>query len=65
MNWKDGKESPATKEFTKIKQEPDEDKKGDSGVPPGLEALFSICKQLYPDQPNPLQVTAFVKYWCV
>ncbi|GLH08101.1 Suppressor of fused homolog [Gryllus bimaculatus] len=36
------------------------------GFPPtplGLEALYSLCRRLYPDQPNPLQVTAVVKYW--
>jgi len=32
-------------------------------TPPGLEAIYSVCRQLYPDQPNPLQVTALVKYW--
>ncbi|XP_071448068.1 suppressor of fused homolog [Hetaerina americana] len=32
-------------------------------TPLGLEALYSACKNLYPDQPNPLQVTALVKYW--
>ncbi|XP_074641667.1 suppressor of fused homolog [Tubulanus polymorphus] len=32
-------------------------------TPPGFEAIYSACRQLYPDQPNPLQVTALVKYW--
>ncbi|KAL8604949.1 hypothetical protein ACOMHN_028577 [Nucella lapillus] len=32
-------------------------------TPPGLEAIYSACRGLYPDQPNPLQVTALVKYW--
>ena len=32
---------------------------------PGLDALYSVCSQVYPDQPNPLQVTAFIKYWLV
>ncbi|KAH9524830.1 hypothetical protein Btru_027983 [Bulinus truncatus] len=32
-------------------------------TPPGLEAIYSACRRLYPDQPNPLQVTALVKYW--
>jgi suppressor of fused-like protein len=32
-------------------------------TPPGLEALYSLCRRVYPDQPNPLQVTALVKYW--
>lgn len=37
-----------------------------SSIPPvflGLEALYSACRNVYPDQPNPLQVTALVKYW--
>ncbi|KAH3855824.1 suppressor of fused homolog [Dreissena polymorpha] len=32
-------------------------------TPPGLEAIYSASRKLYPDQPNPLQVTALVKYW--
>ncbi|XP_069139954.1 suppressor of fused homolog [Argopecten irradians] len=32
-------------------------------TPPGLEAIYTECRRLYPDQPNPLQVTALVKYW--
>ena len=32
-------------------------------TPPGLEAIYSACRKLYTDQPNPLQVTALVKYW--
>ncbi|XP_025095733.1 suppressor of fused homolog [Pomacea canaliculata] len=32
-------------------------------TPPGLEAIYTACRRLYPDQPNPLQVTALVKYW--
>lgn len=32
-------------------------------TPPGLEALYSLCRRIYPDQVNPLQVTAVVKYW--
>lgn len=31
--------------------------------PPGLQAIYSESRRLYPDQPNPLQVTAIVKYW--
>lgn len=31
--------------------------------PLGLEALYSTCLKLYPNQPNPLQVTAVLKYW--
>lgn len=34
-------------------------------TPRGLEAIYSTLKQVYPDQPNPLQVTAVVKYWWV
>lgn len=29
----------------------------------GLDALHSLCKEIYPDQCNPLTVTAVVKYW--
>ncbi|ESO96856.1 hypothetical protein LOTGIDRAFT_159604 [Lottia gigantea] len=32
-------------------------------TPPGLEAIYTSCRRLYPNQPNPLQVTALVKYW--
>lgn len=32
-------------------------------IPLGLEALYAACRRIYPDQPNPLQVTALVKYW--
>lgn len=32
-------------------------------TPPGLEALYFACRQIYNDQPNPLQVAALVKYW--
>ncbi|KAK9509233.1 hypothetical protein O3M35_006589 [Rhynocoris fuscipes] len=38
----------------------------DSSSPPllpGLEALLFACSRIYPDQPNPLQVTALIKYW--
>lgn len=31
--------------------------------PPGLDAIYQACKKVYPDQPNPLQVTAVMKYW--
>ncbi|KAL1122639.1 hypothetical protein AAG570_002966 [Ranatra chinensis] len=31
--------------------------------PPGLESLYLACRRIYPDQPNPLQVAALVKYW--
>uniref|UniRef100_A0AAY4E2H7 Suppressor of fused homolog n=1 Tax=Denticeps clupeoides TaxID=299321 RepID=A0AAY4E2H7_9TELE len=31
--------------------------------PPGLQAVYGECKRVYPDQANPLQVTAIVKYW--
>jgi len=33
--------------------------------PPGLQAIYSECSRIYPDQPNPLQVTAVVKYWYI
>ncbi|XP_053614056.1 suppressor of fused homolog isoform X2 [Plodia interpunctella] len=32
-------------------------------VPAGLKALCDACSRLYPDQPNPLQVTTRLKYW--
>lgn len=31
--------------------------------PPGLAALYMLCKRIYPDQCNPLQATTLVKYW--
>ncbi|XP_065338196.1 suppressor of fused homolog [Cloeon dipterum] len=31
--------------------------------PPGLDALYNLCRRVYPDQPNPLQVNSVVKYW--
>ena len=33
--------------------------------PEGLEAINKVCSQLYPHQPNPMQVSAVVKYWSV
>lgn len=32
-------------------------------TPPGLGKLIEQCRQIYPDQPNPLQVTTLLKYW--
>ncbi|XP_035672398.1 suppressor of fused homolog isoform X2 [Branchiostoma floridae] len=32
-------------------------------TPVGLQAIYQACRRLYADQPNPLQVTAVVKYW--
>lgn len=32
-------------------------------TPAGLESLYSLCRRIYPDQVNPLQVTALLKYW--
>ncbi|KAJ9584731.1 hypothetical protein L9F63_020936, partial [Diploptera punctata] len=32
-------------------------------TPLGLESLYSLCRRIYADQVNPLQVTALVKYW--
>ncbi|KAF5301003.1 hypothetical protein FQR65_LT08986 [Abscondita terminalis] len=32
-------------------------------TPAGLESLYTLCRKIYPDQPNPLQVTALLKYW--
>nr|CAG4646428.1 EOG090X09WX [Macrothrix elegans] len=34
-----------------------------SSSAPGLEFLYQTCRQVYPQQQNPLQVTAFIKYW--
>ncbi|XP_014256562.1 suppressor of fused homolog [Cimex lectularius] len=31
--------------------------------PPGLESLYLACRNVYPDQLNPLQVAAVVKFW--
>ena len=31
--------------------------------PPGLSAIYRFLRQIYPDQTNPLQVTALLKYW--
>lgn len=36
-----------------------------SSAAPGLEFLYETCRQVYPQQENPLQVTAFIKYWSV
>jgi len=32
-------------------------------LPPGLTAIYSYLRQFYPDQPNPYQVTALIKFW--
>ncbi|XP_032808399.2 suppressor of fused homolog [Petromyzon marinus] len=32
-------------------------------APLGLRAIYQECRRAYPDQPNPLQVTAIIKYW--
>jgi hypothetical protein len=32
-------------------------------IPPGLQSLYESCLKVYPLQPNPLQVTAVLKYW--
>ncbi|KAM3958675.1 LOW QUALITY PROTEIN: suppressor of fused [Aphomia sociella] len=32
-------------------------------VPAGLKALCDACSRVYPEQPNPLQVTTKLKYW--
>lgn len=44
------------------------DKKSSSNLvkpPAGLQAIINECLKIYPDQPNPLQVTTVVKYWFV
>ncbi len=33
--------------------------------PVGLEAIYSACNENYPNQPNPLQMSALVKFWWV
>ncbi|XP_050297866.1 suppressor of fused homolog [Anthonomus grandis grandis] len=32
-------------------------------TPAGLESLYNLTRKIYPDQVNPLQVTALLKYW--
>ncbi|CAG9859286.1 unnamed protein product [Phyllotreta striolata] len=32
-------------------------------TPAGLESLYTLCRKIYPDQVNPLQVTALLKFW--
>ncbi|ENN73737.1 hypothetical protein YQE_09669, partial [Dendroctonus ponderosae] len=32
-------------------------------TPAGLETLYNMCRKIYPDQANPLQVTALLKFW--
>ncbi|XP_066929454.1 suppressor of fused homolog [Clytia hemisphaerica] len=32
-------------------------------TPPGLAAIYRYLRRIYPNQTNPLQVTALVKYW--
>ncbi|CAH0599515.1 unnamed protein product [Chrysodeixis includens] len=46
-------------------QEMDREEMGqaDPLVPAGVAALCEACSRLYPDQPNPLQVTTRLKYW--
>ncbi|XP_055383006.1 suppressor of fused homolog [Condylostylus longicornis] len=34
-----------------------------TSIPPGLKTLIDQCHRIYPDQPNPLQVTTILKYW--
>jgi len=34
-----------------------------NNLAPGLTSIIAACQRLYPDQKNPLQVTAVVKYW--
>lgn len=34
-----------------------------SVTPPGLHCIYSELRRIYPNQHNPLQVTALVKYW--
>ncbi|EDV42225.1 uncharacterized protein Dana_GF17874 [Drosophila ananassae] len=39
------------------------DKKPEVKPPPGLKAIIDHLAQVYPEQPNPLQVTTLLKYW--
>ncbi|KAH8278541.1 hypothetical protein KR018_004928 [Drosophila ironensis] len=39
------------------------DKKPEVKPPPGLKAIIDHLRQVYPEQPNPLQVTTLLKYW--
>ena len=32
-------------------------------TPPGLTSIYSALRKIYPDQQNPLTVTALVKFW--
>lgn len=32
-------------------------------TPAGLTSIYELCRKIYPDQPNPLQVTALLKFW--
>ena len=62
MEWKDGN-AP-----TGAMRPPDlsaETENGTPIIPPGLESLYAACRKIYPEQVNPLQVTALVKYWSV
>lgn len=34
-----------------------------ASVPPGLDSLYTKCRLVYPNQQNPLQVAAVLKYW--
>ncbi|XP_047499810.1 suppressor of fused homolog isoform X2 [Penaeus chinensis] len=63
MDWKEG-QGPVQVPGQNVAQ----DVAGAAGeasgpIPAGLEALYAACRRIYPDQPNPLQVTALVKYW--
>nr|XP_026500929.1 suppressor of fused homolog [Vanessa tameamea] len=44
-------------------QQTDELNQTERLMPPGLKALYDVCSKVYPDQPNPLQVTTRLKYW--
>lgn len=36
-----------------------------SAIPLGLQALYDRCVRVYPNQKNPLQVSAICKFWYV
>lgn len=42
---------------------PSQISQGKPAPPAGLQAIINQCLKIYPDQPNPLQVTTVVKYW--
>lgn len=66
MDWKEG-QGPGQLPGQDVTQEVAGAAAGDASgaIPAGLESLYGACRSVYADQPNPLQVTALVKYWLV